>query len=330
MENQNETLNETAVQELVITRVVDAPRGLMFKAWTEADRLAQWWGPKGFSVHVASLDLRPGGAFHYCLQSASGQEMWGKFVYCGIDAPERLVYVSSFSDEDANTTRAPFSQTWPLEVHNTLSLTEQDGKTTLTQRSVPLNATTEEHKPFEDAHKAIQQGFAGTFAQLTDYLAKIKTAENVSATPKTKTLATVNPYLNFAGNTEEAFLFYKSVFGGEFLALQRFADTPEAEKLPEGDRDKIMHIALPIGNENILMATDALESMGQKLTAGNNFSLSVGAESTEEADKFYSRLSEGGMATMPMQKAFWGSYFGMLTDRFGIQWMVSYDECLKQ
>jgi len=326
MENRNKTLNETASQELVITRAIDAPHELVFKAWTEADRLAQWWGPKGFSVRVASLDLRPGGTFLYCLKSASGQEMWGKFVYREIDVPGHLAYVSSFSDENAAVVRAPFSQAWPLEVLNTLSLTEQDGKTALTLRSVPLNATAEECKTFEDAHQAIQQGFAGTFAQLTDYLEKANAAENISSTPKNKPMATVNPYLNFAGNTEEAFLFYKSVFGGEFLAQQRFKDTPEAGRLPEGDRDKIMHIALPIGNGNILMATDALESMGHQLTVGNNFSLSVNAESKEEADRLYNNLSEGGKATMPMQQAFWGSYFGMLTDRFGIQWMVSFDE----
>lgn len=326
MENLNETLNETAAKELIITHDVDAPHELVFKAWTEADRLAQWWGPKGFAVRVASLDLRPGGAFHYCLQAASGQEMWGKFVYREIDAPARIVYVSSFSDEDARIIRAPFSKSWPLEVYNTLSLTEQDGKTTLTLRSAPVNATAEEQTAFEDAHQAIQQGFAGTFAQLTDYLAKAKAEENISSTPNTKPMATVNPYLNFAGNTEEAFLFYKTVFGGEFLALQRFKDTPEAGRMPEGDRDKIMHIALPIGNGNILMATDALESMGQKLTIGNNFSLSVSTESREEADRLYNSLSEGGRKTMPMEQAFWGSYFGMLTDRFGIQWMVSYDE----
>jgi uncharacterized glyoxalase superfamily protein PhnB/uncharacterized protein YndB with AHSA1/START domain len=326
MEKQNEILNETATRDLVITRVFDAPRELVFKAWTEAERLGQWWGPKGFEVRVVGLDLRPGGTFHYCLRSAGGHEMWGKFVYCDIKAPEQITYVSSFSDEEANVTRAPFSQTWPLEIQNTLTLSEDDGKTTLTLRGAPLNATAEERATFEEAHHSIQQGFSGTFAQLEDYLAKTQTAEKQPQTSTTKTMAKVNPYLNFAGNTEEAFLFYKSVFGGEFLALQRFKDTPEAGKIPENEQDKIMHVALPIGNGNILMATDALESMGQKLTVGNNFSLSVDAESKEEADRLFNKLSEGGKPTMPMEQTFWGAYFGMLTDRFGIQWMVSFDE----
>ena len=134
----------------------------------------------------------------------------------------------------------------------------------------------------------------------------------------------INPYLNFPGNTEEAFNFYKSVFGGEFLFLQRFKDTPEAGKVPDNEKDKLMHVSLPVGKENILMATDALESMGQKLSVGNNFYLSIEADSKEEADKLYKSLSEGGKATMPLTDTFWGAYFGMLKDKFGIQWMVSH------
>lgn len=138
-------------------------------------------------------------------------------------------------------------------------------------------------------------------------------------------MATVNPYLNFKGNTEEAFNFYKSVFGGEFISLQRFKDTPEADRVAPEDRDKIMHIAMPIGKGNILMATDALESMGHPLTMGNNFYLSITAGSETEADKLFNGLSVGGKITVPLEKAFWGAYFGMFTDKFGVQWMVNYD-----
>jgi PhnB protein len=143
-------------------------------------------------------------------------------------------------------------------------------------------------------------------------------------------MANINPYLNFNGNTEEAFNFYKSVFGGEFATLMRFKDMPDSEvcdgmKVAENELDKIMHIALPIGNGNVLMATDALESMGQKLTEGNNFSIALSADSKEHADKIFDGLSEGGKAEMPLADAFWGAYFGMLQDKFGVRWMVSYD-----
>ena len=135
----------------------------------------------------------------------------------------------------------------------------------------------------------------------------------------------LNPYLNFNGNTEEAFNFYKSVFGGEFTTLQRFKDTPEADKIPASEKDKIMHVSLPIGKGNTLMATDAIESMGQKLTVGNNFYISIGADSEEETTELFNALSAGGKVTMPLGKTFWGAYFGMFTDKFGIQWMVNYD-----
>jgi PhnB protein len=136
-------------------------------------------------------------------------------------------------------------------------------------------------------------------------------------------MATLNPYLNFSGNTEEAFLFYKSVFGGEFVTLQRFKDTPEADRVPDSAKDKIMHVSLPIGTGNVLMGTDALEEMGHPCKPGNNFQLSISVDKEQEADEIFNALSAGGKITVPIEKAFWGAYFGMLTDRFGIQWMVS-------
>ena len=137
----------------------------------------------------------------------------------------------------------------------------------------------------------------------------------------------INPYLNFNGNTEEAFLFYKTVFGGEFITFQRFKDVPDlpgAEMMSPSDLNQIMHVALPIGDGNVLMATDVLESFGHPKVSGNNISISVGADSAEEAHQIFNALSLGGKAEMPLEEAFWGALFGMLTDRFGIQWMVNY------
>jgi PhnB protein len=139
-------------------------------------------------------------------------------------------------------------------------------------------------------------------------------------------MATINPYLNFLGNTEEVFNFYKSVFGGEFSAFVRFKDMPGAGPIPEADANKIMHVALPIGKGNVLMGTDALESMGHKLTAGDNFSLSIAVDSKAEADKLFNGISAGGKVEMPLADAPWGAYFGMAKDKYGIQWMVNYDK----
>lgn len=138
-------------------------------------------------------------------------------------------------------------------------------------------------------------------------------------------MAAVNPYLNFAGNTEEAFNFYKSVFGGEFAALMRFKDNQECGAMSESDKERIMHIALPIGNGSVLMATDSLESMGQKLTVGNNFYIALAPDSKEEADRLFNGLSEGGKIEMPLQEMSWG-YFGSFADKFGVQWLVNYDK----
>jgi PhnB protein len=137
-------------------------------------------------------------------------------------------------------------------------------------------------------------------------------------------VATINPYLNFAGNTEEAFTFYKSVFGGDYRFVQRFKDANGIGKVAEKDKEKIMHVALPVGKGNVLMATDALESMGQKLTPGNNFHIEIEADSKEEAEHLFEKLSQGGKVTMPLADASWGSYFGMVTDKFGVQWMLNY------
>ena len=131
----------------------------------------------------------------------------------------------------------------------------------------------------------------------------------------------INPYLLFAGNTEEAFNFYKSILGGEFRTIQRFKDTPDGNKLSESEGNKIMHIALPIGKENILMGTD-----DQSITSGTNFKLTLAPDSKEEADKVFGGLAEGGKVTLPMQDMFWGDYFGMLTDKFGIQWIINYSK----
>lgn len=134
----------------------------------------------------------------------------------------------------------------------------------------------------------------------------------------------LNTYLNFSGNAEEAFTFYKSIFGGEFSSFVRFKDMPmEGVEIPEGDEDKIIHIALPVGDD-VLMASDAPESMGMTVNFGNNAYISVHPESKEEADRIFNALSEGGKVEMPIADQPWGDYYGSLADKFGVQWMVSY------
>ena len=134
----------------------------------------------------------------------------------------------------------------------------------------------------------------------------------------------INPYLNFPGTTEEAFNFYKSVFGGEFFMLQRFSDTPHGAQMPEADRDKIMHISLEVAPGYHLMATDATEAMGFKLNVGNNVHISIMPDSRDEATRLFNGLSAGGNVEMPLEDMFWGAYYGAFTDKFGIRWMINY------
>jgi uncharacterized protein YndB with AHSA1/START domain len=161
-----------AENEFVITRRFDAPRDLVFAAFTEPERMKQWWGPKGFTVIASKMDLRPGGTYHYGMRAPDGTAMWGKLVYREIVRPERLVLVNSFSDEAGGLTRHPMSPTWPLEMLSTFLFVEADGGTALTIKWSPLNARPEERATFAGAHDGMRQGWTGTLDQLAEYLAK--------------------------------------------------------------------------------------------------------------------------------------------------------------
>ena len=141
-------------------------------------------------------------------------------------------------------------------------------------------------------------------------------------------MTTINIYLTFNGTCEEAFLFYKSVFGGEIPYIGRYKDMPpiDGKTCAPEDGEKIMHINLPISKETILMGCDSSDAFGHATVTGNNFAISILTDTTDEADRLFNQLSTGGKITMPMNKTFWGAYFGMLTDKFGIQWMVNVDQ----
>ncbi len=141
-------------------------------------------------------------------------------------------------------------------------------------------------------------------------------------------MASVNVYLNFNGNCEEAFLFYQKNFGGEFPYIGRFKDMPqkEGESMPAEMGEKIMHVSLMISKETAIMGSDVGGEWASSFKPGNNFSISINAESKEEADRLFNGLSEDGTITMPLASTFWGDYFGMFIDKFGISWMMSWDE----
>jgi uncharacterized protein YndB with AHSA1/START domain len=160
--------------KFAITRVLEAPLDLVWKAHTEPEHLSRWCGPKGFRMLAARLDLRPGGMFHYGMKSPDGQIMWGRFIYREVVPQEKLVFVMSFSDEKGGITRNPMHPTWPLEVLMTLTFTEHNGTTTLNLTGAPVNATEEERNTYDHAHEGLQHGHGEILDQLDSHLDKLQ------------------------------------------------------------------------------------------------------------------------------------------------------------
>jgi uncharacterized protein YndB with AHSA1/START domain len=172
MEKQNEK-NDT----LIIRRVFNAPRELVFRVMTETEHLARWWGPAGTTLEVLQADIRPGGRFHYCMHLPDGGKMYALFLYLEIEAPNRLVLTNSFADENGNIVNDPFTGSWPLKMHHTFHFSEADGKTELTLHVTPVDATEEQVRTFIAGFESMQGGYAGTFDQLVQLLETL-TAKN--------------------------------------------------------------------------------------------------------------------------------------------------------
>jgi uncharacterized protein YndB with AHSA1/START domain len=157
--------------DFVIERVFDAPRDLVWECFTKPERMKEWWGPKGSTIVASKMDLRVGGTYLGAMRDPGGRVMWAKFVYREIAAPERLVWAHSFSDEAGGLTRHPLSGTWPLEMLTIVTFEDAPGgKTNVTIRWSPLNATAEENKTFDAARDGMTQGWGGTFERLAAYL----------------------------------------------------------------------------------------------------------------------------------------------------------------
>jgi len=153
-----------------ITRRFPRPLAMVWKAWSEAEALAHWWGPKGCSIGVKRFEFRPGGFFHYEMAFAGTPSMWGRFNYREIVAAERLVWLNSFSNERCGIARAPFSDACPLEILNTVSFSESEGETTVALRAEPFGEVDAERRYFIDLRPSLEQGYGGTFDQLADHL----------------------------------------------------------------------------------------------------------------------------------------------------------------
>jgi uncharacterized protein YndB with AHSA1/START domain len=169
----DEVSQEEGISPFVINRLFDAPRQLLFAAWTEEEHLKNWFAPNGFEIPVCTLNLAPGGAFHYCMRAPNGVEMWGKWVFEEIVPLERIVLVNSFSNKHGNLTRHPYVPGWPLELLTTTTFGGEGNKTLLKLAWLPIHATAKEKQTFESMRSAMSQGWNGTLNQLAEYLATL-------------------------------------------------------------------------------------------------------------------------------------------------------------
>lgn len=175
LERLGEHLSGAQSKPFVISRTFNVPRELVWKAWTDREGLLRWFGPKGCALSQARLDFRPGGVFHYAMKMPNGVEAWGIFVYREIVPPERILWVNAFSDPDGGVAPPPFKdRAWPLQMLSEAIFTEQNGQTTVTLKWMPLDATAEERRAFDQAHAGMTQGWTGTFDQLEEYLNSMK------------------------------------------------------------------------------------------------------------------------------------------------------------
>lgn len=164
-------MNASNASELVITRSFNVPREKVWNAFATAEAMAAWWGPKGFDIDVKTFEFRKGGLFHYSMTPPGAQPMWGRFVYGEIVPMESIEFTNCFSDEDGGLGRNPWMEVWPAEVSNRMTFTEENGKTTITLRGSPINASAEEVQAFAGMTESMQGGWEGTWSKLDDYLA---------------------------------------------------------------------------------------------------------------------------------------------------------------
>ncbi|MDB6113273.1 MAG: hypothetical protein JWQ62_218 [Lacunisphaera sp.] len=175
LERASEYVASMQSKPFIISREFDAPRALMWKVWTEREHFTNWFGPKGVTVSVAKFDLRPGGMIHYSMTSPDGKEMWGKAVYREILPPEKLVWINSFSDQDAGVTRHPLTtDRWPLQLLTVITFAEKAGKTTVTVNWLPYESDADERAVFDRNRDSMTKGWGGTLEQLAAFLARIQ------------------------------------------------------------------------------------------------------------------------------------------------------------
>lgn len=299
--------NDTTGRELMITRLLDAPIDLVWEVWTDPEHIVNWWGPHDFKNTIHSMEVKPGGEWQLTMHGPDGTDYRNRSVFREIIPHEKIVF--------DHVTGPKYTATINFEAR---------GEKT----HISWHMLFESQEQFIQVVKTFKadEGLKQNIDKLNIY---IKAKFTVRKQLQVNNTARVCSYLNFAGNTEEAFTFYRKVFRSEFAGgkIQRFGDFPPFEGQPplsENDKNLVLHVELPILGGHTLMATDAPESLGFKISRGNNMHIQLEPGTRAEADRLFKELSEEGNIEMPMQDMFFGAYFGSFTDRFGINWMINY------
>lgn len=286
-----------------ISRTVNAPRDLVFRANTELAHLKHWWGPKGLTMKHCSLDLRPGGMFLYGMAAPDGSMMWGRWVFREILPPDRVSYVVSFSSEQGGITRHPMAPSWPAEMLGTIVFSETEGKTVMDVTTEPLNASAEERATFEAGFESMKQGFGGTYDQLDQYLAEL-------CKP-----AAVIPYLTVRG-ASEAIGWYGKVFGAV-----------EQMRLPAQDGKRLMHAAISINGGSVFLSDEFIEYDGGSAPKEGQIppvAIALNFGSPQDVDGTFKRALDAGAAgVIEPRDEFWGARFAVFRDPFGHRWLLN-------
>ncbi len=298
-----------------IAREFAADLQLVWDAFTTPEILDQWWAPKPYKTVTKSMDFKVGGFWLYAMHSPEGEKHWCRADYKQIENLKRYTGLDAFCDENGIV-----NPEFPRSLWNTSFVVK--GNSTFVNIVI-------EYSSLSDLEKVIQLGFKEGFSMAISNLDEyIKAQQTLRANKKQDSVARVCSYVNFPGNTEEAFLFYKSIFKTEFISgIQRFGELPAAPNQPQladNLKNLVLHVELPLLGNYILMGTDAPKEMGFTVVQGNNMHISLEPESKEETKRIFDELSSGGKISMPLQDMFWGAYFGSFTDKFGINWMLNF------
>jgi uncharacterized glyoxalase superfamily protein PhnB/uncharacterized protein YndB with AHSA1/START domain len=300
-----------------VQREFAAGLDLVWDAWTKPELLDLWWAPKPYQTRTKTMDFREGGFWLYAMISPDNIVHWCRADYKSISDKISFSGLDAFCNEQGSV-----NPEFPRSLWN-VHFREADKETTAVSITIRYNS-------LADLEKIIELGFKEGFTMALENLDQYFAARfQLKSELRLDTTARVCTYLNFPGNTEEAFKFYRSVFRSEFSGkgIQHFGDLPaDAGHPPIADAIKkmVLHVELPITGGHVLMGTDAPKEMGFTLTQGNNMHICIEPPTREEATRLFNELSEGGTITMPLQDMFFGAYFGEFSDKYGINWMISF------